>query len=319
MRTKVSYETTRKTEVDKTHFRIVRFVELRIRPRPLDERTPSFAVSRSNLTSRRAEKTSSDSTVRKGGGGAGEGGNTTLEGLRSPVDSSSLERDEEKAREQSVRRPGPVREKERRHSLWQPMSRAVHETEKLRTAEDEVEDLRDEKEEKSFGEVGEDGDAGEGHAREVTERVSWEGSRRIPVRAEHTEKVVSTSGRCRKGERRVEEERSSSPVVIKQASANSDKRKHKVETEEMPPDHLLSAYHSEQAHSSVLPNLAKVRKVDSREGEVEEIVRDDRQGDDEGLGNFNSVDSGQDVDGVGREGGEEGHIDVVEGSCSNVR
>lgn len=56
------------------------------------------------------------------------------------------------------------------------MARAIHETEELGAAEDEVEDLRDEEEEEGFGKVGEDGDAGEGHAREVAEGVPWEGS-----------------------------------------------------------------------------------------------------------------------------------------------
>lgn len=80
----------------------------------------------------------------------------------------------------------------------------------------------------------------------------------------------------------------------------------------MPPDHLFSSNNPQQAHPSVLPDLAQVREVDSREREVEEIVGDDGESNDEGLGDLDSVDSSEDIDRVGGEGGEEGHVDVVE-------
>lgn len=76
---------------------MVRLVELRIRP---------LAGSLSSLTRRSAENTSSDNTVRTGGGRAGAGGKTTRDGTSLPVDSSSLGPIRCKSVSQSVRGAG---------------------------------------------------------------------------------------------------------------------------------------------------------------------------------------------------------------------
>lgn len=61
------------------------------------------------------------------------------------------------------------------------MARARYEPEKLRTAKDEVDDLRDEKQEQSLAEMPEDTNDRERHAREVAECISDEGFRRVPA------------------------------------------------------------------------------------------------------------------------------------------
>ncbi len=45
--------------------------------------------------------------------------------------------------------------------------------------------------------------------------------------------------------------------------------------------------------------------------EVEAIVEDEEGGDDEGLGDFDAVYAGEDVDAIGAEDGDSGHIYIV--------
>jgi hypothetical protein len=74
-----------------------------------------------------------------------------------------------------------------------------------------------------------------------------------------------------------------------------------------------------------IPNLSKRHEQPSGpDGQEEEIVESDRQGDDECLSDLNTVDPGEDVDRVGGERGEEQEVDVIDwtwsqrgdGSCS---
>lgn len=48
--------------------------------------------------------------------------------------------------------------------------------------------------------------------------------------------------------------------------------------------------------------------------EVEAVVQNEECGDDEGLGDFDAVYAGEDVDGVGAEDGNTGHVNIVKGA-----
>ena len=48
--------------------------------------------------------------------------------------------------------------------------------------------------------------------------------------------------------------------------------------------------------------------------EVQNIVEDEEEGDHEALGDFDAVYAGEDVDAVGAENGNCGHVDIVEES-----
>ncbi|THV51793.1 hypothetical protein BGAL_0098g00030 [Botrytis galanthina] len=55
------------------------------------------------------------------------------------------------------------------------------------------------------------------------------------------------------------------------------------------------------------------RDADEGEEHVEgEEMGDEEEGDDEGLGNFDAIDAGENVDAVGAENGNGSHVDVVE-------
>lgn len=90
--------------------------------------------------------------------------------------------------------------------------------------------------------------------------------------------------------------------MVQQPRADADERAHEVETEQMAPNHLLPSDDTEQAHALVLPDLTDVGENDPGEGQVEEVVGDDREGDDERLRDLDPVHASENVDRVGRKG-----------------
>lgn len=61
----------------------------------------------------------------------------------------------------------------------------------------------------------------------------------------------------------------------------------------------------------MVPEFTNNRELDVRKREVEEVVGDEREGDDKRLRDLNPIDAGKDIDAVGRERREKRHIDVV--------
>jgi hypothetical protein len=84
--------------------------------------------------------------------------------------------------------------------------------------------------------------------------------------------------------------------VIEQTDADADERSHKVEAEQMPSDHLLSSDNAKETHPIVMPEFSDVRKDDPWQGKVEKVVDEDGEGDDETLGDLDSIDASEDVD-----------------------
>jgi hypothetical protein len=52
---------------------------------------------------------------------------------------------------------------------------------------------------------------------------------------------------------------------------------------------------------------------------VQEVIQDYRERDDKGLANFRAIDTGEDVNAVGAECGQERHIDVVEWTSKRMK
>lgn len=73
-----------------------------------------------------------------------------------------------------------------------------------------------------------------------------------------------------------------------------------------------SKRHTQKGEEEIKREQVGVRsRVRIRRQKVEAIVESEQQGDDDGLGDFDAVDSCQDVDAVGTENGNRGHVDVV--------
>ena len=83
------------------------------------------------------------------------------------------------------------------------------------------------------------------------------------------------------------------PVVVPQRERDADERKQEVDGEEV----------------GVCGGAAgRGTGVVKRE----DVVGEEEQGDEDGLGDFDAVDAGEDVDAVGAEDGDGGHVGVVE-------
>lgn len=102
--------------------------------------------------------------------------------------------------------------------------------------------------------------------------------------------------------------------MVEECRADADQRQHEVQAEQVALDHELAADDAEQAHALVVPELGAVGQDDARQRHVQQVVERDRQGDDERLADLDAVDTGEDVDAVGREGRQERHVEVVEGA-----
>lgn len=83
----------------------------------------------------------------------------------------------------------------------------------------------------------------------------------------------------------------------------------------MPTNHLLTSNDAQQAHAIMLPDLTDNREINLRKRKIEQIVKEDRKGDDQGLTDFDAINAGEDVDGISRECREKRHVDVVERTC----
>ena len=80
------------------------------------------------------------------------------------------------------------------------------------------------------------------------------------------------------------------PVVAEQGKGDAEEGEQEVEREE----------------------VRVSRRVGVRREQVEAVVDGEEKGDDDGLGDFDAVDSREDVDAVGAEDGDAGHVDVVQ-------
>lgn len=81
------------------------------------------------------------------------------------------------------------------------------------------------------------------------------------------------------------------PVVVPERQRDADEGEQEVEREEV--------------------GVGGRVRVGGEGGEVEEVVEGDEEGDHDGLGDFDAVDAGEDVDRIGAEDGEGSHVGVV--------
>lgn len=121
------------------------------------------------------------------------------------------------------------------------MTGTGHETKKLRSGVDEVEELREKEQKKGLAEMTEDANDGEDHAGEIAVRVAYEDLGRIPV-------MRPESGR------------------------DPDKGEEEVEREHV--------------------RVGGRMRVGSKGRKEEGVVDDEKDGDDDGLRDFDAVDAG---------------------------
>lgn len=139
--------------------------------------------------------------------------------------------------------------------------------------------------------------------------------------------------------------------MFQKAEADADKREHKVQAEEVPVRQLLTAAckaerprplgqdvcRRDQGLDGRGQEAEERNERGEREGEVEEVVDDDRQSDEERLGDLSQstsvrmqicevsqahldpVDPREDVDAVGAERRQHRHVHIVQRTCTGAR
>jgi hypothetical protein len=104
------------------------------------------------------------------------------------------------------------------------------------------------------------------------------------------------------------------PVVVQETKADSDERKHEVQTEEVTLDQFCTAIcHAcapDAAHLNIRATPEKMQRNAETGGprKVQQIVKGYRESNHERLRDLGSVDPCKDVDAIGREGGKKQHV-----------
>lgn len=98
--------------------------------------------------------------------------------------------------------------------------------------------------------------------------------------------------------------RGSPPVVLQQPETNADERQHQVQAEQMSVRQFCAASRKTKSDEAGLINVLRAEEEGHVEGEVQDVVQGDGQGDDECLADFYAVDAGENVDTVGAKGRE---------------
>lgn len=109
--------------------------------------------------------------------------------------------------------------------------------------------------------------------------------------------------------------------MIHEARADSNKRHHEIQTEEMSFDEFLAPIRHPGTPDPTDLDLGFIAQEMERYPEVqrprkiEEVVQYNRDGDDQGLANFRAIDPCEDVKAVGGERRKKRHIYVVQWAC----